>query len=87
MINDIMKLADVYAAEIMRGLGHRTTTIDAKFRAALLAEVERVSKDAARWHQLATYLISPSTAFDDAIVAAATVSEIAEVMDLMKEPS
>lgn len=82
MTNRIMELADKY-----EGMSRLLPDEVAEARAALLAEVERVSKDAERWQQLAAYLISPSTEFDDAIVASNTVSEMADVVDTMKEPS
>jgi hypothetical protein len=42
-MNNIMKLADAYAGEILRATGYSAASIDAGFRAALLAEVERVT--------------------------------------------
>jgi len=49
--------------------------------AALVAEVERLRKDAERYQWLAEYLVSDDESYDDAIVAATTVKEVDSVID------
>jgi N-methylhydantoinase B/oxoprolinase/acetone carboxylase alpha subunit len=49
--------------------------------AALVAEVERLRKDAERYQWLAEYLVSDDESYDDAIVAATTVAELDYVTD------
>ena len=48
---------------------------------ALVAEVERLRKDAERYQWLAEYLVSDDESYDDAIVAATTVKEVDSVID------
>jgi len=49
--------------------------------AALVAENERLRKDAERYQWLAEYLVSDDESYDDAIVAATTVKEVDSVID------
>ena len=48
---------------------------------ALVAENERLRKDAERYRWLAKYLVSDDESHDDAIVAATTVAELDYVID------
>ena len=48
---------------------------------ALVAENERLRKDAERYRWLAEYLVSDDESHDDAIVAATTVAELDYVTD------
>jgi len=49
--------------------------------AALVAENERLRRDAERYRWLAKYLVSDDESHDDAIVAATTVAELDYVID------
>ena len=53
----------------------------AAFMTALVAENERLRRDAERYRWLAKYLVSDDESHDDAIVAATTVAELDYVID------
>ena len=79
VLHEIRALFDVKQAEIARLKAESEERL--QNCAALVAEVERLRKDAERYQWLAEYLVSDDESYDDAIVAATTVKEVDSVID------
>jgi len=79
VLHEIRALFDVKQAEIARLKAESEERL--QNCAALVAEVERLRKDAERYQWLAEYLVSDDESYDDAIVAATTVAELDYVTD------